>query len=399
MKTGGLDVHKDNVFCAIYDGKAFGEVKTFSTLTSTLKQLGKYLKKEGVKQVAMESTASYWVPVWNILEEMGLECILVNPYQIKQMPGRKSDTKDAQWIAELLHKGLLRPSLIPEEKIREWRVYTRNYVKIQQSKNKILNEMDRTLVQCNIRISNYVANFSAKSIYDVIKAIIAGETDPALLAKNIHNRIRNKYGELISKSLEGCIKEHFRFSLECLMEKYDLLLDQEEKVLERMQKIGNDHFKAKIERLCSLPGINILAAIIILAECGADMKAFDNSGKLVGWTGLRPRNDVSNGKFKATAITKGNKYIRAILMQVVWTAVRMKGSCFSEKYCRLIVRKPKKKAIIAIARKFTVIIWHVLAEDKPFDPDRAPAYDPLKVKEKLAYYEKQLEQFKKLAEL
>ena len=154
MKVCGLDVHKDSIFCAIYDGKKYSEVKEFSTMVPSICSMGSYLLSEKVEKVAMESTSIYWMPVWNVLSDMGLELMLVNPFLIKQMPGRKSDVKDAQWIATLLYKDMLRGSLIPDERQRQLRDYSRKYTKLQQKKTRLLQEMDRLLVMGGYRISS-----------------------------------------------------------------------------------------------------------------------------------------------------------------------------------------------------------------------------------------------------
>ena len=149
MKVSGLDVHKDTVFCAIYNGKDYGEILEYRTFSSDIRTLGKDLLKVGVKRIAIESTGIYWIPVWNILEEMGIELILVNPYLIKQMPGRKSDIKDAQWIAKLLHKGMIRGSLVPDKTIRQLRTYSRSYVKMQGMITRATQDIEHTLELCN----------------------------------------------------------------------------------------------------------------------------------------------------------------------------------------------------------------------------------------------------------
>jgi hypothetical protein len=168
MKTSGLDVHKDSIFCAIYDGKSYSAVKEFTTTTDSIRSLGEYLKSEGVTKVAMESTSTYWIPVWDILYEMEFEMTLVNPLHIKQMPGRKSDAKDAQWIAELLHKNLLRGSLVPSPLIQELRTCTCEYRNLVNQWTKVLTQMDRILVMCGIRLSSRISNIDFKSFMQVV---------------------------------------------------------------------------------------------------------------------------------------------------------------------------------------------------------------------------------------
>lgn len=393
----GLDVHKDTIFCGIYDGKKQESVKEYSTLTNSIRAMGEDLHIRGVTRIAMESTGTYWIPVWNILEEMGFELLLVNPYLIKQMPGRKSDVKDAQWIAMLLHKGLLRGSLVPCNEIRELRTYSRKYVKLTQRQTSVLQEMERTLELCSIRFTSFVSNISGKSVMNVIRQIVAGETDPEVFVQGIHGRIINKHDkECIKESLTGFIKGHHRFMLELSLEEYDMLCNQTEKCLEYMEVLCQKHYSKELSLLLTIPGISNISAMIILAETGADMKAFENSGKFSGWTGLRPRNDESAGKYKSTATTKGNRFLRTILVQVAWAASRTKGTYFKEKFTRLAMRKSRKKALIAIARKIGVIIWNVLYFEQAYNPNMFIVCEPEKIQAKMNYHQKEFDRLEKL---
>jgi transposase len=177
---------------------------------------------------------------------------------------------------------------------------------------------------------------------------------------------------------------------------YDILERQTLECIKEMERICNKHYKDEMLLLQTLPGVSKISAICLIAETGADMSVFDNSGKLTGWAGLRPRNDESAGKFKSKAITKGNKYLRAILIQVAWGASRTKGSYFMEKYHRLAMRKSNKKAIVAIGRKILVIIWNMLKEKKPYNPNLVSIYDPIKIERQLAYHRKEMEKAAKL---
>jgi transposase len=358
--------------------------------------MGEYLMTEGVNQVAMESTSIYWVPVWNILLEMGFELTLVNPFLIKQMPGRKSDVKDAQWIATLLHKNLIRGSVIPNSTIQELRFYTRKYMKLQQDKCKLLTKMDRIMVMANIRISSCVSKLTNKSVIIVIEALIKGETNPDNLVKLVYGNTKNKQSGKLREALTGYIMDHHRKALKWEKEIYDILERQTLECIKEMERICNKHYKDEMLLLQTLPGVSKISAICLIAETGADMSVFDNSGKLTGWAGLRPRNDESAGKFKSKAITKGNKYLRAILIQVAWGASRTKGSYFMEKYHRLAMRKSNKKAIVAIGRKILVIIWNMLKEKKPYNPNLVSIYDPIKIERQLAYHRKEMEKAAKL---
>lgn len=396
MKTSGLDVHKDSIFCAIYDGKSYSVVKEFSTTTVSIRTLGEYLQSEKVKKVAMESTGSYWVPIWDVLYEMGFELKLVNPLHIKQLPGRKSDAKDAQWIAELLHKNMLRGSLVPTSLIQELRTYSREYRTLVNQRTKVLTRMDRVLVQCGIRLSSCVSNIDSKSFVQVVEALTRGETDPDTLVGLVYGNRRNKESGKLKECLTGNMKAHHCLKLRTCKQQFDLLESQIGLYLNEMQQLCDEHFSEEISNLTTLPGVSQISAMIIVAETGGDMSAFADSGKFTGWTGLRPRNDESAGKFKSTATTKGNKHLRAIIVQVAWAASRTKGSFFMDKFTKLAIRKPRKKALVAIGRKMLVIIWHLLSEKTQYNPNLAHIYDPVKVEHKIKYHEREIERAKKL---
>jgi len=396
MKVSGLDVHKDSIFCAIYDGKKMGKVKEYPTFTHSIREMGEHLRKEGVQKIAMESTGIYWIPVWNILENMGFILTLVNPYIIKQMPGRKSDVKDAQWIATLLHKGLLRGSLIPNKRIRELRSYSRKYVRLQSQINRVLQEMERILEMSNIRITSLVSNNNSVSVKNIIEQIIQGNSLPEELARYVHGRIVKAKGKLVQLSLDGFIQEHHRFLLELTYQQYQLYQKQLLLVESKMEEICNTYYQKEMELLESIPGIKKQAAMQIIAETGADMTAFENSGKLTGWAGLRPKNDESAGKMKSTSVTKGNKYLRRIMVQCAWAASRTKGSFYKSKFEQLCIRKSRKKALIAIARKLLTVIWHVLSEKKGYNENFLPAYNPEKIKHKIFYHQRELHKLQAL---
>lgn len=396
MKTAGLDVHKDSIFCAVFNGKQYSDVEVFETFGTGIRKLGDYLEEAGVKRVAMESTSVYWVPVWNILGEMGFELMLVNPFLIKQLPGRKSDVKDAQWIAQLLYKDMLRGSFVPGERIQELRSYTRAYSKLQQRITRMLTKMDNILVQAGIRLGSLVSDIGSKSMLGVIDALIAGETDPMRLSKLVYANRKNKENGRLAAALTGCMKEHHRFNLQMAKAEYDLLNKQSGEYMEKIEVICRRDFPRQQALLKTIPGVSRVSSAVIIAETGADMNVFENSGKLSGWIGLRPKNDESAGKYKSTAITKGNKYLKPILVQIAWAASRCKGSYFKDKFNRLSIRKPSKKALIAIARKISVVVWNVLKDLTPYNPTLQAVYEPAKLDAKIRYHQREMERIAKL---
>ena len=263
MKVSGLDVHKDKIFCAIYDGKSYSEVKEFSTTTNSIRSMGEYLKSEGVKKVAMESTSTYWVPIWDILYEMGFEQKLANPLQIKQMPGRKSDVKDAQWISKLLYQNMISGSFVPPPLIQELRSYTREYRILVQQRTKVLTKIDRVLVMCGIRLSSCISNMDSKSAIQIVDALIRGQTDPVHLVSLVYGNRKNKESGKLKECLTGNMKEHHRIKLMTLKQQYDLFEQQIGFYMNKMQDFCNEHFSEDVKNLTTIPGVSLISAMIM----------------------------------------------------------------------------------------------------------------------------------------
>jgi transposase len=370
--------------------KANGEIfqQEFSTLTPDIESMREIMKTQGVEELAMESTGIYWIPVWRILQGH-FEMKLVNPYFIKQLPGRKTDVKDAHWIATVLQKGLIRGSYIPEKRIQELRQYERRYVRLCEQVTRIEQEIDRQLHRCNIQITNYVTKIGSVSVMKVVKAIIDGEDSDEVLEKLIHGRITGKHKEKIRASLKGIISKADRFILKQNYEEYQLLLTQQKECITEMDNLCDTYYKEELELLCTIPGIQKLSAMTIIAELGVNLKTFATAAMLTGWAGLRPRNDESAKKVKSRKITKGNKYLRRILVQSAWATTRMKGCWLKSKFEQLSIRCPRKKALVAISRKLLVITWNVLSKKEGYK-EYQPVIDEKKRSKKIAYYEKQL---------
>jgi transposase len=364
-KVCGLDVHKDTIFLCILTGNGQTFLKEYSTLTPDIEAMRDLIKEQQVSEVAMESTGIYWIPIWRILQGH-VEMKLVNPYFIKQLPGRKTDVKDSQWIATVLQKGLIRGSYIPGHHIQELRQYERRYVRICEQTTRIEQEIDRQLHRCNIRITNFTSKVGSVSVMGVVRGLIKGESNPEELIKHIHGRITNKHKEKIADSLKGIVADSDRFILRHNYEELELLTRQQQECVKEMEKICDTLYKEELKLLCTVPGIQKLSAMTIIAELGVDLKTFITAASLVGWAGLRPRNDESAKKIKSRKITNGNKYLRRILVQCAWAITRSKGCWLSGKFNELAKRRSQKKALIAIARKLLVIIWHILATHQAY---------------------------------
>lgn len=369
----GLDVHKDSIFACVMKENGEKTIREFGTLTPELDRLRDWLVEESAGSVAMESTSIYWKPVWRILSS-DFHMVLVNPYFIKQLPGRKTDVKDAEWIATTLIKDLLKESFVPDEVQSSLRKYERMLFRLNRLIVQEESLLDNEMQECNIRLSNYVSDVGGKSYRKVVHLIIEGESRAEVLVKNVHKRTVNKHGaEVLTAALTGFITQENRQVIRMSLERILLLERQREECLSRMEEITDQHYAGQKERLQTIPGISAQSAAQILAEAGCDMKTFATASALVGWAGLRPRNEMSAKKVKGRKITHGNRYLRIILVQCAWAASRTVGSRFNLKYHILIKRMSLQKALVAIARKLLVVIWNVLAKGENYKPNEYEA--------------------------
>ena len=375
----GLDVHKDSVFACIVNEKGVVFQEKFGVLTPELEQLAAALQEHDVDEVCMESTSVYWMPVWRVLERYVMDLKLVNPYFIKQLPGKKSDIKDAEWIATCLLKDLIRGSYVPADIIQQLRQYDRRISDLNVECVRKLGKLDAALQRCNIRISNYVATTDGKSYKEVVRLISEGVRDPAELLKVIHSRITNRVGKnVIIASLTGVISDTDIDVIRQLREEVDLAQRHKDECQSKMDAICQQYFPEQLKKLQTIPGVKGRSATAIIAEVGSDVSSFQDAAHLVSWCGLKPRNEESAGKIKARSITHGNRYLRKTLIECSWGASKTQG-CYLNKfsyYQTVVRRKNKMKVQVAIARKILTAVWYVLHDNVPFrdyTPDIAPA--------------------------
>ena len=375
----GLDVHKDSVFACILNENGVIFQEKFGVLTPELEQLAAALQEHDVSEVCMESTSIYWMPVWRVLEPYVAELKLVNPYFIKQLPGKKSDVKDAEWIATCLLKDLISGSYVPADIIQQLRQYDRRISDLNAECVRKLGKLDAALQRCNIRISNYVATTDGKSYKDVVRLISEGIRDPAELLKVIHGRITNRVGkDVILASLTGVISDTDIDVIRQLREEVNLAQRHKDECQSRMDAICQRYFPEQLKNLQTIPGVKGRSATAIIAEVGSDVSSFQDAAHLVSWCGLKPRNEESAGKIKARSITHGNRYLRKTLIECAWAASRTQG-CYLNKfsyYQTVVRRKNKMKVQVAIARKILTAVWHVLHDNVAYrdhNPDIAPA--------------------------
>ena len=360
----GLDVHKDSVFCCILCANGEKIQHKFGVLTEELVTLRDLMVSEGVEECAMESTSIYWIPIWRVLEG-SVKLHLVNPYFIKQLPGKKSDVNDAEWIATCLSKELIASSFVPDDKIQRLRQYDRRIFDLNASISRNLVKLDQCIQRCNIRISNYISTTDSKGYRSIVKLISQGVTDAEVLVKELHGRTINRHGrETLVKALTGVVSETDIDIIKQLVEEIELQQRHKDEAQQKMTALCMEWFPQEVENLQTIPGVKERSATSIIAEIGTDMTHFQTPKKLVSWVGLRPRNEESAGKIKARGITHGNRFVRKTMIECSWGAARMKDSFFAEFSYRQCIerRKNKMKVQVAIARKIPVAVWYVLSQ-------------------------------------
>jgi transposase len=359
----GLDVHKKTVVACVRrvgpDGQVSREVRTFRTMTADLIALADWLDAEGVSHAAMESTGVYWKPVYHLLEGR-VEVLLVNAHHIKQVPGRKTDVKDSEWIAQLLQYGLLRASFIPPPPIRELRDLTRQRAQLVRDRATVVNRIQKVLEDANIKLASVATDVLGVSGRAMLAALVAGSDDPAALAGLARGSLRGKTPEL-TEALQGFVTDHHRFLLRTLLRQIEQL---EALIAEYAARIEAETlpFAEAAARLESIPGLGAKAAEVIVAEIGTDMTKFPTAGHLASWAGLCPGNNESAGKRRSGKTTKGSQWLRTVLVQVAWSASHTKETVFSATYRKWAKRMGKKKALVALGHKILVVIYKLLKD-------------------------------------
>src|SRR5947209_1145368 len=380
----GLDIHKEKVVACVRKhsgGQTRQEVRTFRTETTALLALADWLTDEGVSHVAMESTGVYWKPIWNLFEDV-FELLLVNAEHIKEVPGRKTDVKDAQWIAELLQHGLLKPSFVPERPVRQLRGLTRQRGQCVRQKVQVANRIQKTLEDANVKLGSVASDVLGQSGRDMLRAIVAGESDPIKLAELARQQLRKKIPQL-QEALYGEVQDHHRFLLGMLLEQVEFLEGQVEKLTARIEAVLPAPFVEAIGRLDTIPGVDRRAAESIVAEVGVDMGQFPGAGHLASWVGISPGNHESAGKRRGGRTTKGDRWLRVVLVQCAWAASRSKGTHLQALYQRLAGRRGKKRALVAVAHRLLVIVYNVLKKGQSYQEPSASAPDKPGDKERL----------------
>jgi transposase len=386
-RCAGIDIHKDMVVaCLRVQGSRHAveeEVRTFATTTADLIALADWLEAAGCTHVVMEATGDYWKPVWHILEERVMELVLANPHDVKAVPGRKTDVKDAVWLAQLLAHGLVRNSFVPPRPIQELRDLTRLRKQLVGQRTQVVQRIQKVLVGANIQIASFLSDITGDSGRRVLAALATGERDPAQLVLLISTRVKAKRSELVA-ALRGYVTEHQQFMLRFLLDQLDAA-DQAIGKLEAQAELALRPFRSAADRLKTIPGVGELAARVILAEVGDDMSKFAAAANLVSWAGLCPRNDQSAGRHRSTRVRHGNAALKHILVQAAWAAVRNKTSYERALYFRIKSRAGGKKAIVAVAASMLKAAYYILrdgVEYRSLGPDHFTKLNPDRAKER-----------------
>jgi transposase len=350
------------------------EIRTFSTMTGDLLKLKDWLKECAVTNVAMESTGVYWKPIYNLLEdEFGV--IVVNARHIKNVPGRKTDVRDAEWIADLLKHGLVKASFIPDRGQRELRELVRYRRGLIQDRSALVNQIQKVLEGANIKLSSVATNVMGVSGRAMLQAMIEGNENPEELAELAQGKLRDKHTDLVA-ALQGLMGEHQRMLLESLLRHLDFL-DSEIARLDDEVSTRMKPFEDQIKRLDEIHGIGKRSSEEILAEIGTDMKRFPSAAHLASWAKICPGNNESAGKRKSGRTGHGNNWLRSVLVQVAWAASRTKKTYLSALYRRMAGRKGAKRAIIAVAHAILVTIYTMLTDNTSYRDLGANHFDQL----------------------
>lgn len=389
----GLDIHKRSVVACVL-GPGGRQTRTFGTTTDQVLTLADWLVAEGVTHVAMESTGVYWRPIYNVLEGTELVQLVANAQHIKAVPGRKTDVKDAEWIADLLRHGLLRASFVPDRPQRELRDLVRYRTALIRQRAQISNRLEKTLEAANIKLGAVVTDLLGKSGRAMLAAMAAGEEDAEVLANLARGRLQRKHAELCA-ALQGVVGAHQRLVLQSHL-RHLAFLDEE---IDRLSAEVTDRLQPHqdaLERLDTIPGVGPRVAEALLAEIGPDLARFPSAAHLASWARVCPGMEESAGKRRSGRIGPGNPWVRGILVEAAWAASHTKDTYLAAQYRRLVARRGVKRALVALAHTILVIVYHLLRRNTTyielggnhFDERRreAAVHSSVQRLERLGYY-------------
>jgi len=367
-RCAGIDIGKHEVVAAIRVPDGSGgrrrEVRTFGTFTRQLEQLAEWLAEEAVTAVVMEATGQYWKPVWYVLEERGFELMLVNARHVKIVPGRKTDVKDAEWLAELLEHGLLRGSFVPPAAIRQLRDLTRYRKRVIQTVTSEGQRIAKTLEDAGIRLDSVASKVLGLSGRAMLRALVAGERDPDVLADLARGRLRQKRVEL-REALHGRFSPHHALLVRLSLEHIEQLEQAIAELDAEIDRVIAPFARAR-DHLDTITGVGKRTAECLLAEIGADMSVFPDAAHLASWAGRCPGNNVTGGRRRSGRTNHGSVWLGAALTECAWAAARTRDTYLGAQFWRLARRIGKKRAAVAVSHSILVIAWHLLTKDADY---------------------------------
>ena len=384
-RCAGLDVHKDTIVACVrcVSPPMHQEVRSFGTTTAELLKLADWLAEHSCTHVAMEATGVYWKPVWHVLEDE-FELVLANAAHIRNVPGRKTDVNDAMWIADLTACGLIRASFVPDERFQQLRSLLRARKQLTRAQTSHVQRIQKTLEEANIKLDSVISDSLGVSGRRMIEAMIDGVRNPAKLAELADRRIKASPKQLYD-ALHGRITGHHRFMLRLYLEQYDAAgagiakidaaVDEAILRLDEEARSGQASFQSLISLLCTVPGIKVLSAIIILAEIGIDMSRFPTAAHLLAWAGLCPGQNESAGKRKSSRLRKGAPWLKTALVQCAWAASKKKNSYYKAQFHRLSAKRGPKIALCAVAASLLTAIYHMLKNGAAHEDPGAGHFD------------------------
>lgn len=391
-KCCGLDVHRDTITACVMIGNGTQKrktIKTFPTFTQDIEELATWLKSLDIQHVAVESTGIYWKPIFNVFEG-DFDIVLVNAQHVKNVPGRKTDVKDSEWLCKLLKCGLLTKSFIPPRDIVRLREVVRYRQTLTRDLSSAKNRVTKMLENANIKLSSVFSDVFGDTAWGMICKLVAGETRMEILMSSIHGGCKSSRQE-IEKALKGTLEEADRKILRMMMDHIAAI----ETIIKRVDKDIESQlvpYQAQVELLKTIPGVKGIAAASIIAELGVDMSQFKSAVHLSAWAGLCPGNNQSAGKIKSSRIRKGNKHLKVTMTQVAWAVSRTKNTYLGAKYRALALRRGKQRSIIAIGRKTLIVCFHMLKDNIPFHEMGVDFLDKLEPERKAKYHAKRLEE-------
>jgi len=390
-RCAGIDVHKRTAVVTIgwvdEQGQRQKRTRTFGTMTGEIEQLAAWLVDYQVTHVAMESTGVYWKPVFNLLEPH-VEVVLANAAHVKAVPGRKTDVRDSEWLLDLMQHGLIRGGFIPEAPIRALRDLTRYRTNVIEERTRALNRIQKVLEDTNIKLASVASDVLGVSGRAMLEAIIAGESDPEVLAGLARGTLRKKHDALV-QALTGRVQDHHRFLLRTLLAHVDQLTQAIAELSEEIARRLEPYADA-VALLCTIAGVKRRVAEVVLAEIGPDLSRFVDARHLCSWAAICPGNHESAGKRRSGRMRHGNRWLRGVLLQAAWAAIKVRGGYFGTQFRRIAKRRGDKRAAIAVAHSILTVIYYVLTRGEPYQDLGGDYFDQRKPEQRARYHARRL---------